>query len=373
LNQYSESESSHFHHIINLLEEISKEEVRIVLIIEKPIDVPRFNSKNISVMLQKKSGLGRFFELLGMLRRLNKSGFKKVFVRISQNGAIPAILISKIFGGSVYYWQSGTGHRLDAKKRFNMKRYIKSELPFNIVKRYVNYFVTGPESMLEYYEQVVGVKKNKLICLYNDIDLDRFSSIDDKEKSILKNELGIEKNKKIILFVHRLSPVRKSLFYMPYVLKNILQNNNQYICYIIGGGSEEEELIELIKTENLENKIFVLGQKQNNDIQKFYQVSDIFINPTYTEGFPRVLIEAMASGLPTVTTNAGGTVDIVGEIQTRFMVDIQDRDGFSAKLKELIEDETTQKELGLENQNFVKKFSTQNVAKMYIRELFKND
>jgi glycosyltransferase involved in cell wall biosynthesis len=142
---------------------------------------------------------------------------------------------------------------------------------------------------------------------------------------------------------------------------------------VIGGGNEQKELKELIKQDRLENKIFVLGEKPNSEIQKFYQISNIFINPTYTEGFPRVLIEAMASGLPTVTTNAGGTNDIVGEFQSKFMVDTHDREGFAIKLKELIEDEVMQQKLSAENINQVKKFSTQNVAQMYIREIFKND
>lgn len=93
-----------------------------------------------------------------------------------------------------------------------------------------------------------------------------------------------------------------------FILKDILSNRDDYICLVIGGGNEQKELI---KQDRLENKIFVLGEKPNSEI------SNIFINPTYTEGFPRVLIEAMASGLPTVTTNAGGTNDIVGE----FMVE----------------------------------------------------
>ena len=373
LNQYSNIEGSHFFHILNLLEEIAKNNVEITLVIEKATDIPNFNIPNIEVIAQNKSGLMRVFELFNILKKLNKQGYKKIFVRISQNGAIPAIAVSKLYDGEVYYWQSGKGHILDKEKPFSVRHFFKSKLPFEIVKRYVDYFITGPESMLEYYENIVGVKKEKLVCLYNDIDISRFKIIDQNKQKIVKNELNVDVSKKIILFVHRLSPIRKSLFYMPFVLKDILLSEDDYICYVIGGGDEKKELKKLIKQDELEDKIFVLGEKPNSVIQKYYQISNIFINPTYTEGFPRVLIEAMASGLPIVTTNAGGTADIVGELQSKFMVDIHDRKGFAIKLKELVGDEVIQQKLNDENINQVKKFSTENVAQMYIREIFKSD
>jgi len=373
LNQYSNKEGSHLYHILHLLEEMAKNGVDIKLVIEKATDVPNFNIPNIEVIAQKKSGLMRPFELFSIIKKFNKQGYKKTFVRISQNGALPAILVSKLYGGEVYYWHSGTTHKTQKDEKFILKHYVKSVLPFRFVKNYVTYFVTGPETMLKYYHEYVGVKKEKLLCLYNDIDISRFTIIDQNKQKILKNELNVDETKKIILFVHRLSPVRKSLFYMPFILKEVLLNRDDYICFVIGGGNEQEELKQLIKKDGLENKILVMGEKQNSEIQKYYQVSNIFINPTYTEGFPRVLIEAMASGLPTVTTNAGGTADIVGELQSQFMVDIHDRESFAIKLKELIEDEEMQEKLSNENISQVKKFSTENVAQMYIREIFKDD
>jgi glycosyltransferase involved in cell wall biosynthesis len=272
----------------------------------------------------------------------------------------------------VYFWQSGTTHEHEKKKAFNLKKYFKSELPFNIVKRFTTYFVTGPESMVEYYEKTVGVKKEKLICLYNDIDISKFSVIDNDEKIKLKKELNLPTDKKVILFVKRMSKIKGILFYSPYIIeKNLdLLRKQNYICYYLGDGSEKEELKRQVKEKKLDDIVKIVGNKPNKEIQKFYQVADIFINPTLEEGFPRVLIEAMASGLPTVTTNAGGTADIVGELQSQFMVDIEDRDGFAIKLKELIADERIQQKLSNENLNQVKKFSTESVAKMYIERIF---
>ena len=373
LNQYSNKEGSHFYHVLRLLEEIAKHGVEVALVIEKAKDIPVFDIPNIQVIAQKQNGIKRFFELFSILKELNKQGYKKTFIRISQNGAIPAILVSKLYGGEVYYWQSGQGHILDKQKPLNFEKikwYLKSKIPFEFVKKYTDYFVTGPESMLDYYEEVVGVRREKLRCLYNDIDLNRFKILNENEKDKIKNELNIPKDKKIILFVHRLSPVRKSLYYMPFVVEKVLKENKDYICYVIGGGSELEQLRKLVKEKHLENQIFILGERPNKEIHKFYQISDVFINPTFTEGFPRVLIEAMASGLPIVTTNAGGIKDILAKKQKEFMVDKNDREAFAKKLEELIKNENIQKELSKENLERVKRYSTENVAKMYVNVIF---
>jgi len=375
LNQYSDKEGSHFFHVINLLEEIASNNVNITLVIEKASGKPKFNSKNIKVVVQTKKGLLRFFELFKIVKKLNKQGYKKAFVRISQWGAIPAILVSKISNLETYFWHSGTTHRLDKKRKLNSTYFrwlITSSLPFNFVMKNTSFFVTGPESMLDYYNQEVGVKREKLVCLYNDINLDRFNVLDSNSRKNLKLKRGFQANEKIILFVHRFSPVRKSLFYMPYVLSDVLKDKNNK-CVVIGGGPELEEFKIQVEEMGLSSQVSILGEVPNSKIQDYYSISDIFINPTYTEGFPRVLIEAMASGLPIVTTNAGGIKDILGPKQLNYMSDILDRDKFKELLNSLLNDHQTRNNLISENLEYVKKYSTPNVAKMYIENIFKND
>jgi glycosyltransferase involved in cell wall biosynthesis len=375
LNQYSEKEGSHFFHILNLLEEIASNGVEIILIIEKSKSKPKFVSKNIQVILQKRTGISRFFELFKIILSLYNQGYRKVFIRISTWGAIPAILLSVVTKIETYFWQSGTTHLTEKSKKFNFSRFIKSQLPFYFVKKFTSYFVTGPEIMVKYYIDVVNVKPKKIICLYNDIDISRFKNLSQEEKHQLKAEMGFDNNTNILLHVKRMSTIKGILFYNPYVLEKSIKflRANNYKCIYIGDGSEKDKLKKIIKDKHLEDIVKVLGSKPNSEIQKYYQITDVFINPTLEEGFPRVLLEAMASGLPTVTTNAGGTANIVGELQSKYMVDTKDKDGFANNLREILENEKLQYKLGQENLISAKRFSTKNVAKMYIENIFKND
>ena len=225
--------------------------------------------------------------------------------------------------------------------------------------------------MKQYYIKH-NVKADKIIILYNDIDISRFFISSDKEKN--KEKLGIPKEEKVILFVHRLSPVRETLFYMPYIIEEFYKNNNteDYKFYIIGGGSDKDKLEKEIEQKKLSEKVKILGSKPNAVIQDFYSVADIFINPTMAEGFPRVIIEAMAVGLPVVTTDAGGIKDIMPASQQEYIVDKKDRDAFAAKMVELaqLKDKT---DLGRENRNHVIRFSTENVALMYKNTIFNHE
>jgi glycosyltransferase involved in cell wall biosynthesis len=101
-----------------------------------------------------------------------------------------------------------------------------------------------------------------------------------------------------------------------------------------------------------------------------YRIADVFIHPTYNEGFPRVILEAMAAGLPIVTTDAGGTAELLGPRQQQFVVKRADRVAFAGKLAELLASPELWPVLGTENLKAVERFSTENVARMYEEVLF---
>jgi glycosyltransferase involved in cell wall biosynthesis len=376
LNHYSSNSSQHFFHVLNLLEEIANRGVFIKLIIEKSEGEPTVKNQNIDVLCLKNSGFKRLVELYKLVAKAQKEGYGKLFVRISNWAAIAAIVNSFFSKLEVHYWHSGTVFGFDNEQSISFKKikwYLKTRLPFNFIKSYVTFFVTGPESMEEYYTNVVGVNPAKIKILYNDIDTSRFSIISKDEQNKIKSELNIPIDEKIILFVHNFSPVRRTKLYVTNFLEKFEEekNNHDYKFYFIGSGADKQEIEAQIIEKGLNHRVCFLGALPNAIVHQYYQIADIFINPTHAEGFPRVLIEAMACGLPIVTTNAGGIKDILGEQQLNYMSDIDDPDRFATNL--IMMAQLTSNELDLirdENLESIKKYSTSNVALMYIKTVF---
>lgn len=154
------------------------------------------------------------------------------------------------------------------------------------------------------YDELVsfGIDKDKLDVYKHWVDLTKFIPSDKSQK---RKELGVE-NKFTVLFVGRLIE-KKGVK----VLIEIAAKLNQVNFIMIGSGPLEDFVKS--KSNQLINLSY-LGMIPNVNISKYYTVSDIFCIPSqYEEGFGRVVIEAVASGLPVVGSNLGGIPEALDE------------------------------------------------------------
>ena len=377
LNSYSETDASHFTHILHLLEIMAQQGCTVVLIIEKAEGLPAFKNPNVRVVgLKARKPVVRHIELFRLMSGLIGDGYEASFVRISAVTSIVASVAHRIRGGRSYLWQSGTTHEHDWAQPPSMKKFrwwISSFIPNWLARRLTQYFVTGPEAMVDYYANVVGVPRSKIKLLYNDIQIERFQdvAVQDERKSFLTNR-NIPEEITVLLLVHRLSPVRRTLMYLKPLLVRLKENNHEtdWVLIIAGSGSELPEAKAIVAELGLGEKVIFLGNVPNKEIPRLYAVGDVFVHPTYTEGFPRVLIEAMAAGLPIVTTDAGGTAQLLGKKQRRFLVDKSQPEAFVEAAVDLIKSRECWKDLSRENKAVVERFSTPAVASMYMDTIF---
>ena len=191
MNEYSENSVQHFYHIINLLEHIADQGVEIVIVIEKCDKLPEISNSHIRLIAQRETTkIRRTIELKGILSKLMEEGYKKVFVRISTNATIIAIQTARKYNGEVYYWNSGDNLTYDRKKKGldKIRWLLTGYSKLFYIKTFVDHFVTGPETMIDYYIDNLNVKREKMLLLYNDIDISRFkvgTSIDKEEYEII--------------------------------------------------------------------------------------------------------------------------------------------------------------------------------------------
>ena len=129
---------------------------------------------------------------------------------------------------------------------------------------------------------------------------------------------------------------------------------------IVGDGPEKKHLLGRIKYKNITN-VQMLGYKTSSELFLLYHASDIFLITSQKEGTPTAMLEAMACGLPIVTSGAGGVKRILDPLN--YIVDKNDKEGFVNCISELIIDIDLMRKTSKHNIGVSKSFSWVNIAK----------
>lgn len=106
---------------------------------------------------------------------------------------------------------------------------------------------------------------------------------------------------------------RKGLKYLVEAVAILLPRYPQLRLKILGDGNGRAELEKLVRAKALETVVTFIGRVPREATREYYQESSIFVLPSLNEGMSNALLEALASGLPVVTTDTGGTKELVRE------------------------------------------------------------
>jgi glycosyltransferase involved in cell wall biosynthesis len=157
------------------------------------------------------------------------------------------------------------------------------------------------------------------------------------------------------------------------ILKELVSNPKSEIrnpkLLVVGDGPYKEKLLEEIKDNNLENYIEIVGAVPNKEMADYYNRADVLIMPSMEEGFPRVLLEAMASGVPYVATDVGAVREISPEIAQRFLVNPGNPEKFAQKIEILVSDEKIYEQFKKEELEKIKEYSLGKILDKFV-ELF---
>lgn len=151
---------------------------------------------------------------------------------------------------------------------------------------------------------------------------------------------------------------------LEYLIKtaSYFSNGSDVSFVIIGGGAGKEKLETLIKSEKLENRVFLAGPVR--DASRLMPAFDVFAMSSLKEGFPWALIEAMAARLPVVATAVGAVPEIIEDGKNGFIVEKANPGQMAKRIKEILAGENLRRELGIQaHQTVLFKFTESKMLK----------
>ncbi len=135
------------------------------------------------------------------------------------------------------------------------------------------------------------------------------------------------------------------------------------VKFIFAGNGEIEKVKNLCKGKNIQDNIHLLGFISGEEKIKNFHKADIFILPSYNEGLPVSVLEAMAAGLSIITTPVGGIPEAVEDGVNGFLVEPGNPEMLADRILKLLEDEELRERMGRKSLRIAKeKFDVNIIA-----------
>lgn len=231
----------------------------------------------------------------------------------------------------------------------NKKRYIK-----RLIKSCYNidYFMAASKYLTIYYSKLFKTQKSK--CIYIPHNLDNIP----KQISNLKEEK--------LITIGRLSK-EKGFCDLIEVFSLVNKKYPKWELHIIGDGAEKNNIINIIKQKQLENKVILHGYQDDVNKNRFLKNSSIYIMTSFEESFGLVLLEAASYGLPAVVFDSAlGAHEIIDDKKSGFLIKNRNQSEMARKIIALIEDEKSRKEMGQKARKVSLNYSTNIVKKQWL-------
>ncbi len=157
-----------------------------------------------------------------------------------------------------------------------------------------------------------GYKNKKMIVIPNGTNTEHFRP-DKNSRKLIRKELGLRENERLIGMVARFDPMKDHRNFLNAAHILIQKHRNvKFLC--IGSGPQKYKKEIYLECEKLGLKNYVIWEPNRNDMPALYNAFDIStLSSSYGEGFPNAISEAMACGVPCVTTDVGDSAQIVGD------------------------------------------------------------
>ncbi len=305
-----------------------------------------------------------------LVEKLKKSGFK---VHLIQMVSIRSLNVFKIFSGIFLLWRYLKKNKIDLIHCNGSRCAIYAVLAAKLARipvvwhvrimdrdKWLDWFLVRQASSIVTNSQSVKGRfkpfrraKNKVRVVYNGFDFEQFNA-----KSVtrdLRKEFSFSSGIPVIGMTGRMDWYKDYKTFLD-AAKLVLDRFPTAQFLLAGSGQREYFLKQYAKSLQIANAVHFLGHQE--EIVNTYAALDIFVLSTRSEGFGRVLVEALAMEKPVVATEVGGVVEIIKDGSSGLLVKKESAHQLAGAILKLIEDPKGARQLALwGNQEVRKRFS----------------
>jgi glycosyltransferase involved in cell wall biosynthesis len=235
-----------------------------------------------------------------------------------------------------------------------------------MTKFMVSRYLVQTKTAREEWMGRLGLSKDNFTIIPNGIDTKLFSPNINKPDKL--RGLDINPESFVITCVARLRRGKGHKFLLE-SFENIFKKHKNTTLLLVGDGEREEELRKQIKNYTSKNNIFFLGNR--NDIPEILAISDIFVLPTEAEGMSNAIIEAMAAGIPIITTDIPENKELIKNSEMGILIPTQDIKEIQKNSSLLLNNADLRKRLGGNARSEIKKHYDINVVVEKMQDFYK--
>ena len=277
--------------------------------------------------LNNKNSISRYSENVIWIRRKNLKNIKviwlfvkdmiKIFTRFKPNVIHSIYVIESLIMGILgkIFGVPSILHSRGMDVNYFPFRKLKSNILARVAGKLNNLIITNSKLMKNDCHRL-NIPSKKVIALYDGIVLSLFNP---HNKDDYKMDKPIE-----ILHLGRFYPEKRQKLIIE-VFKELNDKNINFHLTIKGYGPLEAELRSQIKKYNIEDKIEILSFGARKELPELMLKSDLYIQPSLSEGMPLSVLEAMSMNLPVILTKAGGMPELIRNNEGGILIDVDSK------------------------------------------------
>ncbi len=220
-----------------------------------------------------------------------------------------------------------------------------------MLTRVTDTFIAVADSHGKFMVDYEKFPKEKVTVVRNGIDTDRFAP-DPNHRDSVRNELGLYPNTPLVGIVAALRPEKNHSLFVEVAARTIEKIRDARFL-IIGDGPERASIEEVIAAEGLQKKVILLGSR--SDTPRLVAALDVFLLTSHNEANPVSILEALACGVPVVSSNVGSIAETVVNGDTGYLFEPSNACDATRRVMQLLLDTKHAAQLGFKGRALVQK------------------